>query len=166
MEQSSGLQTVLWDPIAGALLQTGFYHTPKMNIIPRNIRVSEKTRYNLYGSDVYTLALAKAVMTPNSHNPVLQPCVSHLGSLQASSIMSTSGFTGIRVHAQKLIARAHAFMLMPTTLLNHCLSVSTRETIAMGTLKIVQTCRHFVQVSHVGGIRAQGTVTMCGTDMV
>lgn len=94
------------------------------------------------------------VLETSSCKPQTKPCNSHRGSLAASSMIRTSGFIGNRVQAQKLIARAQACMFIPTTLLNHCRSVSTKETIAMGTLNIVQTCRQCSAGGQNGGSQA------------
>lgn len=54
--------------------------------------------------------------------------------------MRTSGLTGSRVQEQKLEVRLVSDTSKPTTLLNHWRSDSTRDTMAMGTLKMLLTC--------------------------
>jgi hypothetical protein len=69
--------------------------------------------------------------------------VLHLASSSASSTTRTSGFAGTNVQAQNeefLSVSVVSRNSWPMTLLNHWRSLSTRETIAIGTLKILQTC--------------------------
>ena len=61
-------------------------------------------------------------------------------SSRASGTTRTSGCGGSNVHAQKLERRSVSVAKRPQMDLNHWRSVSTRETIAMGTLKMVQSC--------------------------
>ena len=56
--------------------------------------------------------------------------------------MRTSGFLGSRVHAQKEVVRGVSVTPgSPWMLLNHCRSVSTRDTMAIGTWKMLQSCK-------------------------
>ena len=54
--------------------------------------------------------------------------------------MRTSGFLGSSVHAQKELERSVSRTGRPWMLLNHCRSVSTSDTIAMGTRKMLHSC--------------------------
>ena len=65
----------------------------------------------------------------------------HLSSSHASWTMRTSGFFGSSVQAQKDVVRGVSFTPgSPWMLLNHCRSVSTRDTMAMGTWNMLQSC--------------------------
>lgn len=65
----------------------------------------------------------------------------HRSSSVASVTMRTSGFLGSRVHAQKEVALLVSVTPgSPCALLNHCRSVSTKDTIAMGTRKMLHSC--------------------------
>ena len=66
----------------------------------------------------------------------------HLSSSQASFTMRTSGFFGSSVHAQNdVVLGVSVTPGSPWMLLNHCRSVSTRDTMAIGTWKMLQSCK-------------------------
>lgn len=73
--------------------------------------------------------------------------------------MRTSGLMGSRVQAQKLAVRVVSDTSRPTTLLNHWRSLSTSETIAIGTLKILHTCAEMPGV--VGASDSQRVTSAC-----
>ena len=66
-------------------------------------------------------------------------------SRRASGTTRTSGCGGSSVHAQKLERRSVSVAERPQMDLNHWRSVSTRETMAMGTLKMVQSWKRFLK---------------------
>ncbi len=93
---------------------------------------------------VYRLAAAKPPSQLFQHcipvHQALSHETTHRTSLVASGTTRTSGWAGSRVQAQKEADRSvEAQAPRPTTLLNHCRSRSTKDTMAMGVRKMEQT---------------------------
>lgn len=65
----------------------------------------------------------------------------YLMSSKASGTTRISGCSGSRVHAQKEALLSVEFTGKPWTLLNHCLSFATSETMATGTWKMLHNCK-------------------------